>query len=209
MVAVHDRVLVTGFEPFGGEDVNPSWEAALRLDGLRVDGAVVVARQLPVRWRSLPDTLFGLLETVRPRVVVMVGQSIGRAGLALERVAINVREGVDNDGVDGAGEPVVPDGPDGLFATLPLRPALGALRAAGLPAYISNTAGTYLCNAALYLALWRLRQDTAAVPAGFVHVPALPAQAARRPGPPPPSMPVEEIARGVRIVLETTLAAAR
>lgn len=201
------RVLVTGFEPFGGEEVNPSWEAARRLHGREIAGATVEARRLPVCWDAVGPALRQALDEVRPVAVVLAGQAAGRAAIALERIGINVREGVDKAGVDGAGAPVVPGGPDGLFATLPLGAIVEALRAEGIPAYVSNSAGTYLCNCALYLARHELlRRGQGGVPAGFVHVPLLPEQAARQGRVPAASMPLELTCRALETVVRVTLA---
>lgn len=200
------RVLVTGFEPFGGERVNPSWEAAGRLHGRAIGPARVEARCLPVRWAGVGPALAAALDEVQPAAVILAGQAAGRAGIALERIGINVREGVDEAGEEGGGAPVVPGGPDGLFATLPLAEAVAALRAAGIPAYVSNSAGTYLCNAALYLARHELlRRGRGDVPVGFVHVPLLPEQAARADRQPPPSMALADIVRALEIVVEATV----
>jgi pyroglutamyl-peptidase len=145
------KVLVTGFEPFGGESVNPALEAVLRLpSGL---GALEIAtRPLPSVFGRALAALEDALVTTRPDIVLCVGQAGGRAELSLERVAINVDDAriPDNDGQQPLGRPVVAGGPAAYFATLPIKAAVRALREAGLPAAVSNTAGTFVCNHVFY-----------------------------------------------------------
>jgi pyroglutamyl-peptidase len=168
------RVLVTGFEPFGGSDVNPSGEIARSLDGREVQGATVVGRVLPVRWFVAIRTAVDAARETAADAVIMLGQAGMRGAMAIERIGINVCEGKDNAGEDGAGRPVIEGGPDGVFSRLPIHEVMAAMRAAGVPAEISNSAGTYLCNHAAYGVT-----HTLSVPAGFIHVPMLPEQVVR------------------------------
>jgi pyroglutamyl-peptidase len=172
-------MLITGFEPFGGSDVNPSAEIARRLDGREVAGVAVVGRVLPVRWYVAVRTVLDHVAQVHPDAVIMFGQSGGRAAVAVERIGINVCEGKDNAGEDGQGRPVVAGGPDGVFSRLPLHGIVAAMRAAGVPAEISNSAGTYLCNHVAYGVPQSLAASGSPVPAGFIHVPLLPEQLVR------------------------------
>lgn len=202
------RVLVTGFEPFGGSAVNPSWEVARRLDGEDVGGATVVAALLPVVWGAVEAALARALEAHAPDAVVCLGQS-SRSEITPERVGINVQCGVDSVGEDRLDRPVDPDGPDAYFSTLPLRAMVDAVRAAGVPASVSNTAGTYLCNTAAYLVRHLLARAGRSIPAGFVHVPSLPEQAAARDSTagPLPSMALEVQVLGIRAALGAVRAA--
>ncbi|MGM3424832.1 pyroglutamyl-peptidase I [Pseudomonas benzopyrenica] len=192
-------LLLTGFAPFGGEELNPSWEAVRRLDGERLGDLPVVAAQLPTAFGAALRVLDELLECHRPTLVVAVGQAGGRAELSLERIAINVDDAriPDNAGRQPIDEPVVAGGPAAYFSTLPIKAMVHALRAAGFPAAVSQTAGTFVCNHVFYGLQHRL-QGTG-VRGGFIHIPYLPAQAANQPG--APSMALETLVAGLRLAL--------
>ncbi len=192
-------LLLTGFAPFGGEELNPSWEAVRRLDGERLGDLPVVAAQLPTAFGAALRVLDELLDRYRPTLVVAVGQAGGRAELSLERIAINVDDAriPDNAGRQPIDEPVVAGGPAAYFSTLPIKAMVHALRAAGFPAAVSQTAGTFVCNHVFYGLQHRL-QGTG-VRGGFIHIPYLPAQAANQPG--APSMALETLVAGLRLAL--------
>lgn len=197
-------VLVTGFEPFGGEQVNPSALAAQALDGRVVEGRRVVAVVLPCVFGAATLALERAIEETDPELVLCVGQAGGRAALSLERVAINVDDApiADNAGARPVDRPIAEDGPAAYFSTLPIKAVAAALRAAGLPAEVSQTAGTFVCNHVFY-GLMRALAARPGVRGGFVHVPLLPEQAARSGG--APSLPLERIVRGLEVVLATAL----
>lgn len=192
-------LLLTGFAPFGGEALNPSWEAVRRLDGERLGDLPVVAAQLPTEFGAALRVLDELLERHRPTLVVAVGQAGGRAELSLERIAINVDDAriPDNAGRQPIDEPVVAGGPAAYFSTLPIKAMTRALRDAGIPAAVSQTAGTFVCNHVVYGLLHRL-QGTG-VRGGFIHIPYLPTQAAAQPG--APSMALETLIAGLRLAI--------
>ena len=197
-------VLVTGFEPFAGANVNPSAEVAKALDGRRVGAWQVRAAILPVHHRTAAEASRGLLDDLDPVAVVHLGLAAERAQIALERIAINLMDYAipDNEGQQVVDQPCVPGGPAAYFSTLPLRPTLDVLRAAGIPAYLSATAGTYLCNFVLYTTLHALAARPQAARAGFIHLPLLPSMVA--PGnPQQPSMDLGLMLRGVELALET------
>ena len=196
-------ILLTGFAPFGGETVNPSWEAVRQLDGEMLEGHRIAARRLPVEFGASLDALQAALRETAPVLVLCVGQAGGRAQLSLERVAINVDDAriPDNAGAAPVDEPVVADGPAAYFATLPIKAMLAALRGAGIPAEVSQTAGTYVCNHVFYGLLHALR-DTP-VRSGFLHIPWAPAQAARTPG--APSVSIVTVVAALRIALRAAL----
>jgi pyroglutamyl-peptidase len=173
-------VLVTGFEAFGGHTANPSLEVAKALDGRAVGDAVVRGAILPVHHAEAAPQVSRLLDETDPLAVVHLGLAAGRARIALERVAVNVMDfdTPDNAGHRARGEPCVPGGPAAYFATLPLDAVLAALLAEGIPAYVSNTAGTYLCNQTMYGTLHLLARRGHPARAGFVHLPLLPAMVA-------------------------------
>jgi pyroglutamyl-peptidase len=195
-------VLVTGFEAFGGHAANPSLEVAKALDGRAVGEAVVRSAILPVHHAEAAPQVSRLLDETNPLAVVHLGLAGGRARIALERVAVNVMdfETPDNAGYRARGEPCVPGGPVAYFATLPLAAILAALLAEGIPAYVSNTAGTYLCNQALYGTLHLLEQRGHPARAGFIHLPLLPAMVAAS-GLEQPSMDAGLMVRAVEIAL--------
>jgi pyroglutamyl-peptidase len=173
-------LLVTGFEPFGGLATNPSLEVAKALDGRAVGDAVVHGAVLPVHHAEAAPEVLRLLDEVDPAAIVHLGLAAGRARIALERVAVNVMDydTADNAGYRARGEPCAAGGPAAYFATLPLDGILAALLAEGIPAYVSNTAGTYLCNQTMYGTLHALAQRGHHVRAGFIHLPLLPAMVA-------------------------------
>lgn len=197
------EILVTGFEPFGGSAINPSGEAARALDGSVVNGDRAFGVVLPVSWADSHGELYRAIEDVKPDVILCLGQS-GRGFIALERIAINCCEGPDNEGVEGSGRPAICGAPDGLFSQLPLGCLKDAVNRAGIPAEISNSAGTYLCNYVMYGLLHYLREagsDT--LVAGFVHVPSLPRQVVTGKGRGKPSMSQDLINEAVRVMLRT------
>jgi pyroglutamyl-peptidase len=174
------HILVTGFEPFGGDTANPSQEVAKALDGRRVGDAVIRGLILPVQHMEARATLEPALAAAELRAVVLLGLAGGRMRVALERAALNVMEypQPDNRGDVVRGAPCVPDGPAAYWSTLPLPVILEALTAEGIPAYVSNTAGTFLCNYTLYAALHALGARARRVPTGFIHFPYLPSMVA-------------------------------
>ena len=187
------RILVTGFEPFGGQSLNPSWEVARALHGLQLpglQGAQVVAVQLPcVFAQALPALQLALAQHT-PDIVLALGQAEGRCDLSVERIAINVMDAriPDNAGAQPIDVPVIAGGPASYFSTLPIKSLVAGLRAAGFPASVSQTAGTFVCNQVFYALQHTLAGQ--GVHSGFVHLPLLPEQAAHWPGPSLPSWPV-------------------
>ncbi len=184
------RILITGFEPFGGQSINPSWEVARTLGGLSLPQAQVRSIQLPCVFAQAAIALTRALDEFQPDIVLALGQAEGRSDISVERVAINVMDAriADNAGAQPIDLPVVAGGPAAYFSTLPIKHLVNRLRAAGLPASVSQTAGTFVCNQVFY-ALQHALAGRAA-PSGFVHLPLLPEQAAHWPGPPMPSLPL-------------------
>jgi pyroglutamyl-peptidase len=175
-----DVALVTGFAGYGGRGRNPAGEAAKALDGRSIGGLAVAGRVLPVSYGSLDADLQRLMDELRPRLVISLGLWPGEPMIRLERVAINVAdfEIPDNEGAFLTDMPVSGNGPAALAATLPLRGIEAALLEAGIPARISSTAGTFLCNATLYSTLHHADRLSPRPLAGFVHLPYLPEQVA-------------------------------
>jgi pyroglutamyl-peptidase len=196
-------VLVTGFEPFTPHKVNPTDELARSFDGDRVGDALVRGAVLPVHHVDLAPRVRALLETLQPTTVLHLGLAAGRARVALERVAVNVMDSVvpDNAGCQKSDEPCVPGGPAAYFATLPLRAILARLTDAGIPAYVSDSAGTYLCNQTLYTTLNMVAGLSQPPRVGFIHMPLLPSMVAAS-GLDQPSMDLAIMRRAVEIALE-------
>jgi pyroglutamyl-peptidase len=198
------KALVTGFEPFGGESVNPAFEA-LRLLPARLGALEVATRVMPAVFGRAIDALEDALGAVIPDIVLCVGLAGGRAALSLERVAINIDDAriPDNRGQQPIDVPVVTGGPAAYFATLPLRAAVAALREAGLPAIVSNSAGTFVCNHLFYGLMHLSATRRPGLRGGFLHVPYLPSQAAHHANATcgAPSMALADIVRGIEIVL--------
>jgi pyroglutamyl-peptidase len=195
------RILVTGFDPFGGEPVNPALEAVLRLPA-RLGSHTIERRPLPTMFHRSLDALGDAVRTVRPDILLCVGQAGGRAELSIERVAINVDDAriADNDGQSPVDQPIVPGGPAAYFTNLPLKAITQALLGAGIPAKVSNTAGTFVCNHVFYGAMHLVATEFQAMRAGFIHIPFLPEQIARHPG--QPSMAVETVVAGLLKLIE-------
>ncbi len=203
-------VVLTGFEPFGGESVNPSWQVAQALHGRSVGGHPVHAACLPCEFGAALAALDGVLAEVRsrsgePALVLALGQAAGRSDFSVERVAINVDDAriADNAGAAPVDLPVVAGAPAAYFATLPIKAMVAALRAAGLPASVSQSAGTFVCNHVFFGLMHRL-SATPAVRGGFMHLPLLPEQAARAPG--QPSLPLATLVQGLEVALACALA---
>ena len=172
------KILVTGFTPFGGEQINPSWEAVKRLPE-RVGEAVLLKHEIPTEFDAACAALREAMDALRPDAVLAVGQYGGANGVRFERVAVNLRDAriADNAGAKPVDEPVVPGAPDAYFATLPTRRIVEKLREEDIPAQLSYSAGTFVCNNLLYCALHESAQKFPATRCGFVHVPYLPEQA--------------------------------
>jgi pyroglutamyl-peptidase len=179
------KVLITGFEPFGGERVNPSWEVVKQLNDMELAGARIIARQLPCVFGVALEALNAAIDEVQPVMVLAIGQAGGRTDITIERVAINVDDAriPDNQGQQPIDEPIVESGPAAYFSTLPIKAIVDSMREAGIPASVSQTAGTYVCNHVMYGLLHRLNSQQA-IKGGFIHIPYLPEQAAAHPGAP-------------------------
>lgn len=197
-------VLITGFEPFGGETLNPSWEVVKQLDGMIIDNCRVVARQLPCVFGESLEVLNAAIDALQPSVVLAIGQAGGRVDVTVERVAINVDDAriPDNRGQQPVDVAIVPDGPAACFSTLPIKAMVEALREAGIPASVSQTAGTFVCNHVMYGVLHKLA-DRPEVKGGFIHIPYLPEQAAAHPG--APSMATHTLKKGLEIAIAVAL----
>lgn len=206
-------VLVTGFDPFDRDSINPSWEAARALDGWRFelpDGQAgrVHARRMPCAFGAALQALDEAIDELRPQLVLAIGQAGGRSEITPERVAINVDDGriCDNAGCQPIDVPVIEGAPAAYFSTLPIKALVRELRASGIPAAVSNTAGTFVCNHLFFGLMHRIatRHLPGGLRGGFIHIPLLPEQAARLPGG-LPSLPLEMVVEALRISVRTAL----
>lgn len=182
------HLLITGFDPFGGEAINPAWEAVSHLPDT-VGAYRLTKLQIPTIFETAAKTVLAAAESDVPDVILCVGQAGGRDAVTPERVAINCADAKlpDNAGNQPAERPVLPHGPDGIFSTVPVRAMADAITASGLPGKVSNTAGTFVCNDTLYRLLHHYAGT--AVQVGFIHVPYLPEQAKEG----TPSLPLADI----------------
>ena len=193
-------ILLTGFEPFGGERTNPSWEVASWLDGKEIGGATIHTLELPVSCRRAAKMVTDAIARTRPAAVLGLGQAGGRPSLSIEKVALNLANDRASNESDGgaAARPVIAKGPDAYFARLPIAPILRAITRAGIPAALSLSAGVYVCNAVMYATLYALGSRPQ-VPAGFIHLPYTAAQAAHHRA--AASMSVDLMTAGVETAL--------
>ena len=188
-------ILITAFEPFQQETTNATM-AALSLLPDRLCGVTLEKRVIPVVFGEAIEVVTKLVDDLRPDAVVCLGQASGRTDITPERVAINVMDAriADNAGNQPVDAPIRADGPAAYFSTLPVKAMVQAMKEAGAPASLSNTAGTFVCNNLMYGLLDYLHRTGRHIPAGFIHIPATPAQAVERPS---PSLSPETVAKGL------------
>ncbi|MCP4362888.1 MAG: pyroglutamyl-peptidase I [Chloroflexi bacterium] len=198
------KLLLSGFGPFGGRDVNPSEQVVHALAEQEMEGVELVTVILPVERFAGPDTLIRTYITAQPDAVLCLGESSRRAAVSVERIAINLLDYLiaDNGGHLVTDKPVVAEGADAYFSTLPIRKMVEALHEAGIPGQVSYSAGTFLCNQVMYEILHYLHKHNLATPAGFIHLPQLPQQTAGSINP-QPSMSLETMVRGLTAVIQT------
>jgi len=210
LISAPPRLLLTGFDPFDGASVNPSWAAVSAFNHQAMAGHQVCAAQLPTQFGTAIDRLRALLQEHQPAMVVCVGQAL-RAKVSIERVAINIDDAriPDNAGKSPVDSPIVPGGPAAYFSTLPIKAMYQALCEQHVPAEVSQTAGTFVCNHVFYGLMHLLASEPRwqHTRGGFIHVPALPEQTRHAPG--APSMPLETIIQGLGVALQCALTTSR
>lgn len=189
-------ILLTGFEPFGGDAINPAQKALRWYEGRFIEGYSIYAKELPTVFGSSIEQLYEAIDEIKPELVICLGLAAGRPDITMERIAINVDDASipDNEGNQPAGQPIFPDGPAAYWSTLPIKAMVNAMKEQGIPASVSNTAGTFVCNHVFYGLMHKLEQCGGRVRGGFIHIPMLPEQAISRSG---PSMGMEMILKGV------------
>lgn len=195
------KILLTAFEPFGGEKVNPAQEALKDVPDV-VAGAGIVKLTVPTVFGKSVETVYGAMKREKPDAVLCIGQAAGRTGLTVERVAINLEDAAiaDNEGRKPVDTPVFAEGPAAYFTTLPAKAMVEKIKGAGVPASVSCTAGTFVCNHLLYGVLHHIAREFPGMRGGFIHVPYLHEQVLDKPG--APSLSREDIAKGIEAAVE-------
>lgn len=198
-------VLITGFDPFGGEKVNPAFESVKLLPDT-IAGADIVKLEVPTVYTRSAIVLEEAMDRVKPDIVICVGQAGGRSTLTVERVAINLAEAriPDNDGEQPLDQPLREDGDTAYFASVPVKAMVQNIRDHGLPAFVSYTAGTFVCNSIMYNLLYLIDRKFPGVKGGFIHVPYEPGQLIDKPNG-TPSLPLETIAKGLEAAVEAAV----
>lgn len=190
------RLLITGFEPFGGEQINPSWDAVERLPS-EINGYSLTKLRLPVVFGIASDTLIKAAQKIDPDVILCIGQAGGRNAITPELVGINLRHASipDNNGYKPEDEAIIPDGAVAYFSTLPVRKMADAIIALGIPSSVSYSAGAYVCNDVLYRSLAHFYGEKTRV--GFIHIPYSSEQKKE------PSMHIDDIVKGITAAIES------
>ena len=189
------KLLITGFEPFGGESINPSWEAVTRLPD-KINDYTIAKLLIPVVFGEAANKVLDAAKDIKPDVIISVGQAGGRNAITPELVAINLRHASipDNNGNQPADEPIAENGPKAYFSTLPVRKMSDAIKSAGISSSISYSAGAYVCNDVLYTLLNHYNESKTRV--GFIHIPYCKEQNKD------PSMSLDDIINGLTIAIQ-------
>ena len=192
------KIIVTGFDPFGGEKINPSIECVKALPD--IEGVELIRLELPTVFKESAERLNEVINDVKPDAVLSVGQAGGRPGITMERIAINVDDAriPDNISQQPIDEAIQLDGEAAYFTTLPIKRIVKAIREAGILAEVSNSAGTFVCNHIMYQALFAATKADKPFKAGFMHIPFIPEQTTDK-----PSLPLEESTKALQIAIET------
>ncbi|WP_427337937.1 pyroglutamyl-peptidase I [Caloranaerobacter sp. DY30410] len=198
------KVVVTGFEPFGGEEINPALEAVKKLDD-EIAGAKIIKVELPTVFRKSIEKLEKIIENEKPDITICVGQAGGRFDITIERVAINIDDAriPDNEGNQPIDEPIFLDGLNAYFAKLPIKAMVKELRENKIPASVSNSAGTFVCNHIMYGLLYLIDKKYPDMRGGFIHVPFIPKQVINKKN--TPSMSLDNITEGLRLAIKAAI----
>ncbi len=198
------KVLITGFDPFGGETINPAWEAVKAIKN-EIAGAQIFKMQIPTVVNKSIEKIHEKMVEIHPDIVISVGQAGGRFGVTPERVAINITDAriPDNEGNQPIDIPIFEDGDDAYFSNLPVKAMVQAIKDAGYPSVLSNTAGTYICNHVMYGILYYIKKEFPGVRGGFIHVPYAASQVVDKPG--TPSMAIADIAASLEAAVRAAV----
>ncbi|MCW1240646.1 pyroglutamyl-peptidase I [Bacillus pretiosus] len=197
-------VLLTGFDPFGGESINPAWEVAKSLHEKTIGEYKIISKQVPTVFQKSISVLKEYIEELNPEMIICIGQAGGRPDITIERVAINIDDAriADNEGNQPVDVPVVEEGPAAYWSTLPMKAIVKRLQKESIPASVSQTAGTFVCNHLFYGLMHGLEKQDKKIKGGFIHIPFLPEQASNYPG--QPSMSLSTISKGIELAVEVT-----
>ena len=195
------KILITGFDPFAGESINPALESVRQLKDWCMDEYQVIVREIPTVFGLSTNRLIQAIEETDPDLVICIGQAGGRPDMTVERVAINVNDAriPDNESNQPIDTPVVESGPVGYWSTLPIKAMVKEMRESGIPASVSQTAGTFVCNHLFYGLMHYVAQSEKRIRGGFIHIPFLPEQAVHHPG--QPHMSMETIVKGLKVAI--------
>lgn len=195
------KILVTGFDPFGGEVINPALEVIKQLPE-RISNVEIITLEVPTVFHKSAQVVEDCIKKEQPNAVLCIGQAGGRSAITLERIAINIDDAriADNEGNQPIDIIIRPDGATAYFSTLPIKAIVKAINESGVPAQVSNSAGTFVCNHLMYQVLYMSQQSVKPFTAGFMHIPYLPSQAIRSTN--QPSMSLEDIKKAIMTTIE-------
>lgn len=195
------KILLTAFDPFGGDTINPALEAVKKVR-TNVGGAEIVKMMVPTVFGKAHEHVYETMKEEQPDVTLCIGQAGGRFDITPERVAININDAriMDNEGNQPIDTPIFDDGEPAYFSNLPIKAMVERIRKAGIPASVSNTAGTFVCNNLMYGVLYHIAKEFPNMRGGFMHVPFIPSQVVNRSN--TPAMSLETIAAGIEAALE-------
>lgn len=198
------KVLITGFDPFGGEKINPALEAVKKLPDT-IEGAEVIKLEIPTVFRKSLEKIEENIKLHNPDIVISVGQAGGRFGVTPERVAINIDDAriKDNEGNQPIDTVIYEDGEAAYFSNLPIKAMVKEMQEGGIPATVSNTAGTFVCNHVMYGILYMAQKKYPNIRGGFIHVPYIPSQVVTKPN--TPSMSIDDIAKGLELSIKAAV----
>jgi pyroglutamyl-peptidase len=198
------KVLITGFDPFGGESVNPALEAVKLLPNT-ISGADVIKIEIPTVFRKALEHIESAIEKHNPDIVISIGQAGGRFGITPERVAINMDDAriKDNDGNQPIDLPIYEDGQSAYFSSLPIKAMVKEMNENGIPGSVSNTAGTFVCNHVMYGLLYLIDKKYPNIKGGFIHVPFIPNQVITKPN--TPCMSLTDISKGLELCIKAAV----
>ena len=196
--------LITGFDPFGSDVINPSYEAVKRLDD-EIQGVQIIKKQIPTVFKKAIKKLEEYIQEYEPDFVICVGQAGGRFEITIERVAINMDDAriADNEGNQPIDEPIMQDGEKAYFSNLPIKAVVAKLQENNIPSNVSNSAGTFVCNHIMYGLLYMIDKSYNHIKGGFIHVPFIPEQVIGKKN--SPYMTLEELTKGLSIAIETII----
>ncbi|WP_252223590.1 MULTISPECIES: pyroglutamyl-peptidase I [unclassified Clostridium] len=198
------KVLITGFDPFGGESINPALEAVKKLPNT-ISNAEIIKLEIPTVFKKSLEKIEENILAHKPDIVISIGQAGGRFGITPERVAINIDDAriADNEKNQPIDLKVFEDGENAYFTTLPIKAMVKEMQESGIPSSVSNSAGTFVCNHVMYGVLYMINKKYPNIKGGFIHVPYIPSQVVNKPN--MPSMSIEDISKGLELSVKAAV----